>query len=48
MLLAAMARIQNKIAAIEFSARRAAQRAIKAAASIPEEKLPATRAKAHP
>ena len=35
MLLAAIARIQNKIAAIRFSQRREAQRALKAAASIP-------------
>ena len=43
MLLAAIARIQNKIAAIEFSGRREAQRAIKAAASIPRERFTATR-----
>jgi len=48
MLRAAMTRIENKIAAIEFSARREAQRAIKAAATTPQEKFPATRAKAHP
>jgi len=48
MLLAAIARIQNKIAAIEFSGRREAQRALKAAASIPRERFTATGAKAHP
>ena len=37
-LLAAIARIQNKIAAIKFSERRQAQRAVKAAA-IPQEEL---------
>ena len=42
MLLAAMARIQNKIAAIDFSSRREAQRAIKAAATTPREKFCAT------
>ena len=48
MLLAAIARIQNKIAAIEFSGRREAQRALKAAASIPRERFPATGAKSYP
>jgi len=47
MLLAAIARIQNKIAAIRFSQRREAQRALKAAASIPRERFTATRARAH-
>ena len=47
MLLAAIARIQNKMAAIEFSTRREAQRAIKAAATIPQEKFAATRTKAN-
>ena len=42
MLLAATARIQNKIAAIEFSTRREAQRAIRAAAATPQERFPAT------
>ena len=42
MLLAAIARIQNKIAAIDFSSRREAQRAIKAAATTPQEKFSAT------
>lgn len=35
MLLAAIAKIQNKIAALKFSERRVAQRAIKAAATVP-------------
>ena len=47
-LLVAIARIQNKIAAIEFSGRREAQRALNAAASIPRERFTATGAKAHP
>ena len=46
-LLAAMARIENKIAAIHFSERREAQRALKAAAAIPQERFSATVAKAH-
>ena len=46
MLLAAIARIENKIAAIEFSGRREAQRAVKAAATIPQERFKATGAKA--
>ena len=41
MLLEAIARIYNKIAAIKFSERRQAQRAIKAAATIPRERLSA-------
>ena len=41
MLLAAIAKIENKIAAVKFSERREAQRAIKAAATIPQEKFPA-------
>ena len=45
MLLAAIARIDNKIAAIKFSERWEAQRALKAAATIPEEEFTATRAK---
>ena len=48
MLLAATARIQNKIAAIHFSERREAQRALRAAAAIPQERFSATVAKAHP
>jgi hypothetical protein len=44
MLLAATARIQNKIAAIEFSSRCEAQRAIKAAATTPQEQFFATTA----
>ena len=47
MLFAAIARIHNKIAAIRFSERREAQRALKAAATIPWEQFTATRAKAH-
>jgi hypothetical protein len=47
MLLAAIARIQNKTAAIRFSQRPEAQRALKAAASIPRERFTATRARAH-
>ena len=46
-LLAAMARIRNKIAAIHFSERREAQRARMAAAAIPQERFSATVAKAH-
>lgn len=46
-LLAAMARIRNKIAAIHFSERREAQRALKAAAAVPQERFSATVAKAH-
>jgi hypothetical protein len=42
MLLAATTRIQNKIAAIDFSSRWEAQRAIKAAATTPREKFSAT------
>jgi hypothetical protein len=42
MLLAATARIQNKMAAIDFSSRREAQRAIKAAATTPHEKFSTT------
>ena len=45
LLLAAIAKIQNKIAVIEFSTRRQAQRAIKAAATTPQERFPATSAK---
>ncbi len=48
MLLAAIARIQNKIAAIKFSERREAQRALKAAATIPRERFTATGAKSYP
>jgi hypothetical protein len=40
MLLAAIAKIENKIAAVKFSERRTAQRAIKAAATVPQEKFP--------
>jgi len=46
MLLAAIARIQNKIAAIEFSGRREAKRALEAAATVPQERFTATGAKA--
>jgi len=48
MLVAAIARIQNKIAAIEFSQRSEAQRAIKAAATIPRERFTARGAKSYP
>jgi hypothetical protein len=41
MLLEGIARIYNKIAVIKFSERREAQRAIKAAATIPRERLSA-------
>jgi hypothetical protein len=44
MLIAAIARIQNKIAAIDFSSRCEAQRAIKAAATTPQEQFFATTA----
>ena len=47
MLFAAIARIHNKIAAIRFSERREAQRALKAAATIPQERFTAPRAKVH-
>jgi hypothetical protein len=47
MLFAAIARIHNKIAAIRFSERREAQHALKAAATIPQERFTATAAKAH-
>jgi hypothetical protein len=47
-LLYAIARIQNKIAAIHFSERREAQRALRAAAAIPQERFSATVARAHP
>ena len=40
LLLAAIAKIENKIAAVKFSERRTAQRAVKAAATIPQEKFP--------
>jgi hypothetical protein len=42
MLLAATTRIQNKIAAIDFSSRWEAQRAIKAAATTLQQKFSAT------
>jgi hypothetical protein len=42
LLLAAIARIQNKIAAIDFSSRWEAQRAIKAAATTLQQKFSAT------
>ena len=41
MLLAAMARMHNKIAAIKFSQRQEAQRAIQAAATLPQGRLSA-------
>jgi hypothetical protein len=47
MLLAAIAKIENKIAALKFSERREAQRAIKAAAAIPQERFAATSVKGH-
>ena len=47
MLLAAIARMQNKMAAIEFSRRREAQRAIKAAANIPRESFATIGQRAH-
>lgn len=39
MLLAAIAKIRNKIAAMKFAERRKAQRAIRAAATIPQEEV---------
>lgn len=47
LLIAAIGRIQNKIAAIKFAERREPQRAIRAAATIPHERFVATGAKAH-
>ena len=47
-LLVAIARIQNKIAAIKYSERREAQRALRAAATIPLETFSSTGARAHP
>jgi len=47
-LLSAIARIQNKIAAIKYSERREAQRALRAAATIPLETFSSTGARAHP
>jgi len=42
MLLAAVAKVQNKIAAMKFSERPKAQRAIKAAATTPQERFSVT------
>ena len=47
MLLSASTRIENKIVAIHFSQRREAQRALKAAATIPRESFSAPIARAH-
>jgi hypothetical protein len=47
MLLAAIARMQNKMVAIEFARRREAQRAIKAAANIPRESFSTIGQRAH-
>ena len=48
MLLAAIAKIPNKIAAMRFSERQKAQRAIKAAATVPQERTSTGGVRAHP
>ena len=47
MLLSASTRIENKIVAIHFAERREAQRALKAAATVPRETFSAQGARAH-
>ena len=47
MLLAAIARIQNKIAAIKFSERPSSRRALDAAARIPRERFTTTVVRPH-